>query len=556
MTYLLHDLLQASARRHPKHDAVVDEVGTLSYGELDRESNRLANLLLSTGVRRGDRVGLLLEKSRRALVAIYGVLKAGAGYVPLDPLSPAARSAAILSDCGVRVLVSEESRSDPWTGLEGAGLDTVVGLDAGDGMTGGPAGAAVIGTGALEACTDADPAVPAIDLDLAYVLYTSGSTGMPKGVMLSHRNAMTFVEWTAERFGVNAEDRLASHAPLHFDLSVFDLFAAAQAGATVVLIPHEVALFPAELGRYLEEHRVTVLYAVPSALTALTLRGGLEPGSLPDMRAVLFAGEPFPAKHLRSLMANLPHAAFFNLYGPTETNVCTYFHVEEPPDPSEEIPIGGPAPNTEVFALAEDGRICGPEEIGELHVRGANVTSGYWSDPERTAQVLIRDPRRGAAGDPVYRTGDLVRLDDAGRYWFLGRRDAQVKSRGYRIELGEIERVLLAHPGVAECAVVAFPDELITNRIAAILVAPGLALPELRRFGASRLPAYMLPQEFALVDDLPRTSTGKIDRRRLIDTLLTSDGRPAMWAAPDGQPPLRKTSGWISPGIPPSARSS
>jgi amino acid adenylation domain-containing protein len=358
--------------------------------------------------------------------------------------------------------------------------------------------------------------VDVLDQDLAYILYTSGSTGEPKGVSLTHRNAMAFVTWAAEEFDVGPSDRLSSHAPFHFDLSVFDLFAAAHGAAAVVLVPPRASVFPLEVARFLREQNITVWYSVPSILTAMTTHAAVEALDAPDLRTLLFAGEVFPTKHLRRLMALLPHVRFANLYGPTETNVCTWYEV--PPLPEDlvaDIPIGRPITNDEVRILGEDGRPVAPGEPGELVVRGATVMRGYWADPERTERSLVPDPCGGAFPDPVYRTGDIVREDPDGNLRYLGRRDAQIKSRGYRIELGEIETALISHPMVRECAVVAVPDELITNRIKAFIV--GCADErELVRFCGQRIPKYMIPQAFEFRDDLPKTSTGKTDRRALV----------------------------------------
>ena len=257
--------------------------------------------------------------------------------------------------------------------------------------------------------------------------------------MLSHRNALAFVEWAAERFAVRADDRLSSHAPLHFDLSIFDVFAAATAGASVTLVPRHASVFPLEVVRFIEERGITVWYSVPSILTMLTLRGNLGPGSCPTLRTILFAGEVFPTKHLRRLMAALPHVGFFNLYGPTETNVCTYYEVPPLADDAAPIPIGEAIPNVEVFAVTADGHRARPGEEGELWVRGPTVMQGYWGDPERTARSLVPDPLGTGPRDPAYRTGDLVRAGADGTFQLLGRRDHQIKSRGYRIELQEIE---------------------------------------------------------------------------------------------------------------------
>jgi amino acid adenylation domain-containing protein len=510
MAYLLQQLLDASVQRDPGAQAVRARGRALTYGELDAASSRLAHLLRERGVRRGDRVGLYFPKAVESVVAMLGVLKADAAYVPLDPHAPVARVAGIAADCGLRALVTTAERL---AALPPLGLACAV-LVSGAARTPAEVEWAALGT---------FPATPppsaAIEADLAYVLYTSGSTGRPKGVMLTHRNALTFVDWCAATFGVRAEDRLANHAPLHFDLSVFDVYNALGAGAAVSLVHEEAALFPQRLADFIETERITVWYSVPSALVHLVRHGDLGARDIERLRLVLFAGEVFPMKYLRQLADLLPRAELYNLYGPTETNVCTYHRVDRFRLAGQErLPIGRPCANTETLALDADGRPVGPGDTGELFVRGPSVTPGYWGDSDKTARALVPDPRRPGLGQPLYRTGDLVTLDDHGEYLFLGRRDSQVKSRGYRIELGEIEAALYAHPAVVEAAVVAVPDEEIGCRLRAfVALGPGQAVgaAELQAHCAARVPRYMVPETVEVRASLPRTSTGKTDRAGL-----------------------------------------
>lgn len=519
--YLLHQLLEASADARGDAPAVVDRDRTITYGDLERRSNRLAHLLEELGVQRGDRVGLYLDKSLESVLGAYGIMKAGAAYVPLDPQAPPSRVGYICGDCDIRVLLTEKGKAESWSGVrEIAGRpEALVVLDADDAAPGdAPEGMLVAGPAEIDARPETRPRPATISLDLAYILYTSGSTGDPKGVMLTHANALAFVHWAVDEFGVDGGDRLSSHAPLHFDLSVFDLFAAAEAAAPVVLVPHGTSVFPVELARFIERERITVWYSVPSALTALTLRGNLEPGAWPELRTILFAGEVFPTKYLRQLMRLLPRVRFANLYGPTETNVCTWYEVPPLADEMvEPISIGVAIDDVEVFAVTDDGRPAAHGETGELYVRGPTVMRGYWGDPERTGRSLVPHPFRTDVSDPVYRTGDLVEEMGDGNLRFLGRRDAQVKSRGYRIELGDVETAIYAHPDVVECAVVAVPDDLVTNRLKAFVVARGdLDEAGLTRICAERIPRYMVPETFELRDALPKTSTGKIDRQSLL----------------------------------------
>lgn len=519
MSFVLHQLLEKSARTHPERAAVVDRDRSVTYAELDAGANRLAHLLIQLGVARGDRVGLYLDKSLEAIIGIYGVLKAGAAYVPLDPQAPTARLGYIAGNCGIRCLITGREKAKQWGRLvaDGAALESVVVVNAGDdALDEVPAGVHAVSGEALERQPGTAPAAAPIDMDLAYILYTSGSTGQPKGVMLSHLNGLTYVKWAIDELDIGPEDRLSCHAPLHFDLTILDVFAAAGAAAALVLVPPKTSVFPTEVARFIESNRITLWYSVPSILSMLVQRAQLSPGAFPQLRTVVFAGEVFPTKYLRQLMALLPHARFYNLYGPTETNVCTYYRVDGLPDErAGDIPIGRAIANVDCYVV-DDGRLVEPGEVGELYVRGSTVMRGYWADPEKTSQRLVPNPFATEVVDPVYRTGDLVQESADGNYRFLGRRDNQIKSRGYRIELGEIETALYDHPAVVECAVVPVPDDLVTNIIKAyVVVTDGATEKDLVRFCADRIPRYMVPTSFEFRELLPKTSTGKIDRRAL-----------------------------------------
>jgi amino acid adenylation domain-containing protein len=523
---LLHRRLAATADSYPDRVAVVDGERSLTYAQLELRSNQIAHVLRDAGVVPGSRVALYLDKSAEAVTAIYGIMKAGAAYVPLDPQSPEARLGLILDDCSVSCLISSVGKTASLDVLAAEGAVPPALLIV-DGDTSDAEAAVGQGHVLLRDAVDAAPAearpASVSEDDLAYILYTSGSTGNPKGVMLSHLNALAFVDWGRQTFGVGPDDRLSSHAPFHFDLSVFDLYAASTSGAALVLVPAGTSVLPVQVRRFIEGQQITVWYSVPSVLSMLAIRGGLHPGDLPDLRVVLFAGEVFPTKYLRNLMSVLPEARFANLYGPTETNVCTWYDV--PPldaDDDETIPIGRPIDGVDAFGVDDEGGVVPVGGRGELFVTGPTVAHGYWNDEERTTRGFVSDPR-GIRDERCYRTGDLVELLPDGSFRFFGRIDAQVKSRGYRIELGEIETALISHDNVVECAVVAIPDELVTNRLKAFVVTKAdLSAADLLHYCAERVPHYMVPETITVVDDLPRTSTGKIDRRGLLSA-ATSD---------------------------------
>lgn len=526
MIRTLPELLTAAADRNAPGDAVVMDGRRLSYAALESEASRFAHSLRAHGVARGDRVALWLPKSPEAIVALYGAMKAGAAYVPVDPNAPPARLAYIARDCEVAALVTTSSRAAEldeafagrapmralWYADPGAAPDAP-----------GPRVAGLPGVPwtALAAEPDTPLAAGTLEDDLAYVLYTSGSTGEPKGVMLSHRNALAFVLWAAETFAIRPADRLANHAPFHFDLSTFDLFAAAVGAAAVYPVPPRFASFPAAIAKQWTEDNLTVWYATPSTLGLLVHRGALADRDLGALRVLLFAGEVMPVALLRQLMTLAPkRTRFANLYGPTETNVCTWYEVEETPAGDAPLPIGVACSGDEVLILDEQLAPVPDGGVGELWVRGATVMHGYWGRPERTALSLQAIEVAPGIVDRAYRTGDLVRRRPDGNLEFLGRRDHQIKTRGYRVELGEIEATLLRHPGVSEAVALAVPDEEITNSLQAVVVPKtGEACDEaaLKSFLALTLPRYMVPETITFRGDLPRTSSGKVDRRALAE---------------------------------------
>jgi amino acid adenylation domain-containing protein len=518
VAYLLQQLLTRSAAAYPEKVAVTARKRSLTYRELEERSTQLAHLLVGRGLKKGDRVGIFFPKCVESVVCMFGVLKAGGVYVPLDPQAPSDRIGYIIENCAIRVLLTTKERRAALAPELVEGLDYCVMTDA-SGSNG--AGNTIVPWAMLADFPPAPaPAVALIETDLAYILYTSGSTGRPKGVMLSHQNALTFVEWCAEKFKIRSEDRLSNHAPLHFDLSVFDVYNSVEAGASLYLVTEDLALFPTTLANFIENEKITVWYSVPSALMLLLLHANLKAEKLPHLRTILFAGEVFPMKYLLQLADLLPGVELFNLYGPTETNVCTYYQVErERLAGMEKLPIGIACENTEVFAVSDDDKVVNkPGETGELYVRGPAVTYGYWADVEKTKKMVVPNRFQPNFNENMYRTGDLVTLAEDGNYYFQGRRDSQIKSRGYRIELGDIESALLSHPGVREAAAVAIPDELVGNRIKAVVAGHDnheLKITELQQFCAKRIPKYMIPEQIEFCGSLPKTSTGKIDRVKL-----------------------------------------
>jgi amino acid adenylation domain-containing protein len=521
MAFLLHQLLQESTRRHPDRPAVTFGERTLTYRELDLATDGFAALLLDLGVTKGTTVGIHLRRSVDALIAMIGALKAGAVYVPLDRQSPRGRLRFIVDTCRIAVVATGH---DDLAALDDAldGTSSVRHVVVMDGTGPEPrsTGVALVDWTATARVAAGSVPAPTIDNDAAYVLFTSGSTGVPKGVAISHRNVLTFVDAASDLFAITEHDRLSHVCPLHSDMSVIDIYIALKAGACIVGIPETNAMFPVKVAQAIGEGRITVWNSVPSALVGLASLADLERHDLSSLRLVLFAGEVFPPQALRRIMAAAPAARFCNMYGQTEANSSTYHWVDAIPEGSNDpIPIGRALPNFEVFALDDEGhRVVAPRGEGELYVRSSTVALGYWEDPARTSQAFVADPLAPDRGERVYRTGDIVRLDASGAFVFVGRRDQMIKSRGYRIEIGEIEAALRHNPGIRSAAVIAVPDERIGNRLAAFIepTVPGsLTRDEIVAYCVEELPRYMVPEEITFLDALPMTPSGKVDRQRL-----------------------------------------
>jgi len=514
----LSTLLEESARRFPDRTAV-DDPGraTLAYRELDRLSDRLRDRLVHMGVRPGDRVGIYLRKSVDAVASIFGILKCGAAYVPVDPEAPPARCAYILDNCSVAAIVTLRSLEAPLIAeLQSLGTKSPRLLLDDQGRD------PVALRGALDREDEGDPAPPAATVQpgpdgLAYILYTSGSTGRPKGVMLSHRNAVSFVDWCSSVLTPTEADVFSSHAPLHFDLSILDVFTSIKHGARLVLIGEVLGKDPRRLAPLIAEKAISVWYSTPSILNLLAQYGRLDRYQYPALRAVLFAGEVFPVPQLRALRAFWPAPRYLNLYGPTETNVCTAFELPPttPAERTEPYPIGASCWHVRCQAVDAEGQPVPRGTEGELVVSGDGVMQGYWNLPDQNLRAFLTD----AAGVRWYRTGDLVVEDVDGVYIFHGRRDRMVKRRGYRIELAEIEVALAAHPAAREVAVVAVSKPETGVQIKAYLslrTDQRPSLIELKQYCSDKLPQYMVPDAFDMMDALPRTSTDKLDYQALL----------------------------------------
>jgi amino acid adenylation domain-containing protein len=513
---LLHEYATRAAAA--RGDAVALAVGDerMTYAELARYSDRLAAQLIAAGCLPGDRVGLLVPKCPLAIVAMHAVLKAGAVYVPLDTESPAPRLARIVGAAAPRVLLALPEAAARLDALaEALPLPPVWSLEH------EPVVGERVHSERARPQWDLDAQPPAVRVgadDPAHLLFTSGSTGQPKGVTITHRNATAFVDWGVRHFGIGPDDRTSGHPPLHFDLSTFDIYGALAAGACLCLVPPSLSIDARSLAQLIRDEQLTQWFSVPSVLTYMAKFDVVAREDFPALRRLMWCGEVLPTPVLAHWMRQLPHVTFTNLYGPTEATIASSFYTVPgiPADETAPIPIGVACEGEELLVLDDELRPAPVGEIGDLYIGGVGLSPGYWRDEEKTAAAFLPDPRAPQSGGRIYRTGDLARVDEAGLVHFLGRADSQIKSRGYRIELGEIESAFNAIEGVRECAVVGVEaDGFEGVAICAAYVADGLEPPELRRMLADVLPSYMLPARWLALDALPKNQNGKTDRPAL-----------------------------------------
>jgi amino acid adenylation domain-containing protein len=504
MSESLTDVFRKTVRSFGNRPAVAEPNRVISYSDLDSRSDEIATALRRLGIRPGARIGIFRRKTIETIASIYGVLKAGGAYVPIDSKIGPDRLAAILNDAGLAALLIEPALVPKLQTIIVRGLS----LWLADATTHGE----ILRFPDSTVCNSSIDGPGPGDSAPAYILYTSGSTGTPKGVQHTHASAMAFVSWAATEYEVASTDRLSCHAPLHFDLTIFDIFVAAKTGACAVLIPDEVAMFPLQVASLIEAEQITVWYSVPFALIQLLKHGNLSIRHL-RLREVIFAGERFPPAQLRQLAAVLPDVKLSNLFGPTETNVCTYHRLTSDDLASDEFcPIGKPCPYSSVAIVSEEGNKVAPGEMGELLVGGASVMTGYLNRSELNERVFVTRVTGGRA-ERFFCTGDLVTAPGETPMRFHGRVDRQVKVRGFRIELDEIQAALENCPGVTAAAVWTDNDSNGFAEVKAAVATSSTSLTAddliLRIRGS--LPLAAVPAQVLVLSDLPRSINGKLD---------------------------------------------
>jgi amino acid adenylation domain-containing protein len=515
----LTSFLGATASRHGARPALSMDDRVLTYAELDASANRVANLLIRQGVRTGDRVALWLPKSLEAIISVWGILRAGGAFVPIDPAAPVSRLATIARDCEVRALVTSIDRADDLQNEFGASAPMRAVLYSGSGASNSHKAPWSCTTwNDIEAESADPPSVHIDDAGLAVVQYTSGSGGSPKGVASSHRAVAAQAEWTVTSLGLSCEDRIPGYTPLSGAMSTFEIFAGVRAGATMYPVPPRLAPFPAAVAKSWSVQRISVMYMVASVMQMLLSRGNLDALDFSALRIITIGGEHLPAQRIAELMRLLPQVRFFVSYARTEAKLRSLHEVKFPPEEIDTRIIGKTAAGTKMLVLDDDQKPVANGAIGELWVAGPCLMLGYYGRPEMTAEVM-RTVRIGASDSVVAcRTGDLVRRHADGTLELIGRADNQIKVRGYRVELAEIESALCRHPAVQAAVVIGVPDAEIGNRLKAIVVLKDgskVDEPTLRRHCAAQLPLYIVPETIEFRASLPLMSNGKVDRRTL-----------------------------------------
>jgi amino acid adenylation domain-containing protein len=467
----------------------------MTYGALEAQANRLAHRLRALGVTPNSVVGVCAERSLEMVVALYGVLKAGAGYLPLEPSDPAERLAFFLSDAQPVAVVAQASvaqrlppSSIPVLAIEPEGL--------------------------REASSERLPSVSGPD-DLAYVIYTSGSTGRPKGVANLHKGILNRIMWMTDRFGAATEQRILQKTPFTFDVSLWELFWPLASGGTLIMAPPRAHQDPARLAHEIAEHEITMVHFVPSMLHAFLEH--VDPKTLPSVQRVLCSGETLSFE-LQERFFQRWGVELHNLYGPTEAAVEVSHWRCVPGDARAVVPIGRAVANTRLYVVDHLGQPTPIGVPGELLIGGLQVARGYLGRPELDAERFVPDPYSTDPGARVYRTGDRARFLEGGEVEFLGRLDDQVKLRGLRIEPGEIEAVLAEHPAIRQAVLRVFEPKPGDQRLVAFYVAApngDVSAAELRKHLRNRLPDSMIPQRFVALASLPMTPSGKIDRKAL-----------------------------------------
>lgn len=495
--------LDNTAKSMPDKVAIQDEKGSLTYVEYRCKAIAIAQEIITMkdnmGISNRTPVVVFLEKGLEVLVSFMGIAYSGGFYSPIDVDMPETRINKILEVLEPKIVITTQDLKKEFEKLNYVGnyiiYDEVTYKSDDENLV----------------CSVSKGI---IDTDLLYVLFTSGSTGVPKGVSISHRSVIDYIDWVTETFEIEANDSFGNQAPFYFDNSILDIYSCLKTGATLYIIPKKLFFQPVPLLEYIEQNRINTIFWVPSALIVLSkLKAFRNVDVSGILKRVLFCGEVMPNKQLNIWRKFLPNVTYANLYGPTEiTDACTYYIVDRELSDDEPLPIGVPMRNTDILVLNEKDRLVkAPDEIGELCVRGTSLAAGYYNNPQKTKEVFVQNPLNQAIPEIIYRTGDLVKYNTYGELIYLSRKDFQIKHLGHRIELGEIETAVSSIDEVTLCC--CLYDE--KHQRITLFIDTDISRDVIKEKIEEMIPDYMIPGKVIYLPDMPLNANGKIDRVKL-----------------------------------------
>lgn len=490
--------LDYTASRYPNKIAIVDENMEISWDSYRRKSIGVAEAIV--GLKYGTRrpIVVFMEKSPLSIIVFMGIAYSGNFYVPIDVEAPVQRANKILEVIEAGIVITERSNIEKFKSYNFSGEYIVVEDIAEQEKS--------------ERIEEIQRTI--IDTDLLYVLFTSGSTGVPKGVSITHRSVIDYIDWVADTFKFTNKDKFANQAPFYFDNSILDIYTTMKTGASLYIIPRKLFSQPVPLLKYLKTNGISTIFWVPSALIVISRLKAFRNVNLDGiLKRVLFCGEVMPNAQLNIWRTYLPNTIFVNLYGPTEiTDACTYFFVNRPFNDDELLPIGYPMRNTGILVLDEnDKEVVEAEQIGELCVKGTCLAKGYYGNKEKTDEMFIQNPLNTKVPEVIYRTGDLVKYNEYHELVYLCRKDFQIKHMGHRIELGEIEVAVMSIEGISTCC--CLYDEAKSEII--LFIENNISISDINEKLKLMIPLYMLPSKVVVIHKMPLNSNGKIDRVQL-----------------------------------------
>ena len=504
MLRVVTQYLRASAERYPDHPAFVDQKITLTYSQTLSEAEHIASYFVLNNLFKKP-VAVLMDKGARILSAFLGVALSGNFYTVIDSKMPQNRVEKIMDVFDPVVIIvdrkNEKRASD--LGISFIVYEEIIEKELNDSLR--------------SQVKEAENKI--IDTDVLYVLFTSGSTGIPKGVIITHRSVIDYTEWVGETFNLDHNVVIGNQAPFYFDNSVLDIFSTLRNGGTLHVIPQMMYSFPIKLLEYIRDNSVNTIFWVPTVLSRVADLNLLDKCDIDCLERVLFAGEVMPARQLNAWIRRLPNATFANLYGPTEITVdCTCYIVDRDIRDDESVPIGYACMNTDVLVLNDKNELVKTNEKGELCVRGSSLALGYYKNPEKTNAAFVQNPLNNLYHELIYRTGDIVHYNERGEIIYDGRVDSQIKHTGHRIELGEIETAVFSNQEIKSncCLHDSAKDQLI------LFYVGNIGEDELRKFLCTLLPDYMLPNKYIQLDAMPLNMNGKIDRVKLKQQIFVS----------------------------------